>query len=81
MSGYGGPDDHLANIDAVVENALDVVRANIPSGESAEFCQDDDCGEPIPEARRLALKGVQYCIDCADKHAFKPRIRAVDWIL
>ncbi len=81
MSGYGGPDDHLANIDAVVDNALDVVRANLPTGESAHYCQDDDCGEPIPEARRQALKGVQYCIECADKHVFKPKIRAVDWIL
>lgn len=81
MSGYGGPDDHNANIEAVVLNALDVVRANIPTGESAEFCQDDDCGEEIPVARRNALPGVQYCIHCADKHAYNPRIRAVDWIL
>ena len=81
MSGYGGPDDHNANIEAVVLNELDVIRANLPTGESAEFCQDDDCGEPIPEGRRQALKGVQYCIDCADKHVYRPNIRAVDWIL
>lgn len=81
MSGYGGPDDHNANIEAVVANALDVVRANLPKGESAEFCQDDDCGEEIPEGRRTALPGVQFCVHCAPKHVYKPTIRAVDWIL
>ena len=29
---------------------------------SAEFCEE--CGEPIPEARRDALPGVQTCITC-----------------
>jgi phage/conjugal plasmid C-4 type zinc finger TraR family protein len=24
------------------------------------------CGEPIPEARRVALAGVQTCIECQD---------------
>lgn len=81
MSGYGGPDDHNANIEAVVQNAIDVARANLPSGESAHYCQDDDCGEPIPEGRRQALKGVQFCVECAPKHALKINIRAVDWIL
>lgn len=81
MSGYGGPDDHNANIDAVVLNAIDVARAGLPTGESAEYCQDDDCGEPIPEGRRKALKGVQYCVDCAPKHALRIKVRAVDWIL
>jgi phage/conjugal plasmid C-4 type zinc finger TraR family protein len=31
-------------------------------GESAEYC--DDCGVPIPQARRLAVPGCQYCVDC-----------------
>lgn len=29
---------------------------------SAEFCAE--CGEPIPEARRLAVPGCRLCIDC-----------------
>lgn len=81
MSGYGGPDDHLANIDAVVDNAIDIARASLPKGESAEFCMDDNCGEPIPEGRRKALPGIQYCVHCADKHAVKIKVRAVDNIL
>lgn len=83
MSGYGGPDDHHGNIEAVVENYLDVVRAQLPdpTKESAEYCEDRDCGEPIPEDRRQAMKGTQYCVHCADKHVPKIRIRAVDHIL
>ncbi len=30
---------------------------------SAEWC--DECGMEIPEARRIALPGVQLCVDCA----------------
>lgn len=83
MSGYGGPDDHNANIEAVVLNSLDVVRAQLPdpSKPSAEYCMDDDCGEEIPEGRRNALPGVQYCVHCSDKHRPKINIHAVDWIL
>ena len=29
---------------------------------SAEFCAE--CGEPIPEARRLAVPGCRLCIEC-----------------
>ncbi len=30
--------------------------------ETLEFCAE--CGEPIPEARRLAVPGCRLCIDC-----------------
>ncbi len=32
------------------------------AGISALFCEDCDCG--IPEARRMAVPGVQLCVDC-----------------
>lgn len=81
MSGYGSADDHNDNIDAMILNAIDVARAGLPKGESALFCQDGDCGAPIPEGRRSALPGCQYCVDCAPKHAVKIRLRTVDHIL
>lgn len=83
MSGYGGVDDHNKNIEAVLQNALDVNRAQMPdpSVPSAEFCADDLCGDVIPEGRRRALPGIQYCVHCADKHRLTIRIRAVDNIL
>jgi len=31
---------------------------------SATHCSADDCGVPIPKARRQALPGVQFCVDC-----------------
>lgn len=30
--------------------------------KALEFCAE--CGEPIPEARRLAVPGCRLCIDC-----------------
>lgn len=49
-------------IDATVEDAIQQARSNLTSGESAEFC--DDCDAAIPEARRLAMPGVQLCVKC-----------------
>ena len=31
---------------------------------SAAFCENEDCGEPIPAARRLAIAGCRFCIEC-----------------
>lgn len=34
-------------------------------GFSFSNCQEESCGEEIPEARRRALPGVRLCLDCA----------------
>ena len=50
--------------------------------ESAKTCRDIDCGEEIPEARRLAVPGVQYCVHCAPKHQQAPqKVKMLDRIL
>lgn len=49
-------------IDASVEDAVELARSNIKSGESAKFCAE--CGLAIPQARREAVPGVQLCITC-----------------
>ena len=36
---------------------------------SAEECEE--CGDEIPEARRLAVPGVQFCVFCQEKHERK----------
>ena len=41
------------------------VRNAVGQGESEAFCLE--CGEPIPEARRQALKGVKFCVNCQSK--------------
>ena len=49
-------------IDASVEDVVKRARSNIQSGESAKFCEE--CNSAIPEARRTAIPGVQFCISC-----------------
>lgn len=49
-------------IDATVDDAIARARRHLKRGESATCC--DECGEPIPEARRNALPGVRLCIQC-----------------
>ena len=49
-------------IDDSVNEAVERARGRLPSGPSAEFC--DECGESIPAARRKALPGVRYCVAC-----------------
>jgi len=51
-------------IDASVEDAVAEARSKLSRGESLTHCED--CGEPIPEARRRALPGVRKCIECQE---------------
>lgn len=68
-SGWSGDGAVQDQIDATVDDAVARARSHLGQGESARYC--DECGEPIPEARRLALPGVRYCVKCQserDKH-------------
>jgi len=49
-------------IDASTEDEVKRVRSKLTGGESLEFCEE--CGEPIPEARRTAIPGVRLCVEC-----------------
>ncbi|WP_150304691.1 DksA/TraR family C4-type zinc finger protein [Pseudomonas saliphila] len=49
-------------IDDTVDEAVQRARSKLPHGESLSHCEE--CGEPIPEARRKALPGVRLCIAC-----------------
>ncbi|RTP23215.1 DksA/TraR family C4-type zinc finger protein [Enterobacter roggenkampii] len=49
-------------INSTIEDAVARARGEIPRGESLEECEE--CGEPIPEARRKAIPGVRLCITC-----------------
>ena len=49
-------------IDASVAEAVQRARQQIPTGKSLTHCEE--CGEPIPEARRAAVRGVRYCVTC-----------------
>ena len=55
-------------IDDTIKDAVLAARANMPAGDGAPFC--DECGKPIPPARREALPGVRTCVPCqADRDA------------
>jgi len=49
-------------IDSTVDEAVARARSKLPRGESRRECEE--CGEPIPEARRQAIPGVRLCISC-----------------
>ena len=57
-------------IDDSLKDAIALARARMPSGESAQEC--DDCGEPIPRKRREALPGVRTCVSCQSERDSKP---------
>jgi phage/conjugal plasmid C-4 type zinc finger TraR family protein len=52
-------------IDATISDAVARAKSRLPKGESATHC--DECGAPIPEARRAALPGVRLCVPCQEK--------------
>lgn len=41
-------------------------RKSFAAGESAKWCTGPGCGERIPDARRLAVPGVQFCVECQE---------------
>lgn len=49
-------------IDASVEDAVELARRRLPRGESLTHCEE--CGVDIPEARRKAIPGVRLCVGC-----------------
>ncbi|RCV91551.1 DksA/TraR family C4-type zinc finger protein [Billgrantia montanilacus] len=52
-------------IESTVEDALQRVRSQLPTGESRKHCEE--CGDEIPQARREAIKGVRLCIACQNE--------------
>ena len=49
-------------IDASVDDAVELARSRLNVGESLEHC--DECDSDIPLARRNAIPGVRLCISC-----------------
>lgn len=61
-------------IDASISDELQRMQARrAPHGESLSHCAE--CAEPIPEARRHAIKGVKLCIECQRERDSKPVFR------
>ncbi len=64
-SGWANDGAVQDQIDATVDDAVARARSQLSHGESAHFCEE--CGAEIPEARRQALPGVQFCVNCQAK--------------
>ncbi len=57
------------------ELAIAEARSHAPQGISEKFCVMPDCGEPIPEARRQAVPGCKFCVDCQARLERYPQLR------
>lgn len=57
-------------IDDTVTDGVLRARASIPAGESYSHCVE--CGEEIPQARRLAIRGVRTCVPCQSERDRRP---------
>ncbi|MDK9776376.1 MULTISPECIES: DksA/TraR family C4-type zinc finger protein [Vibrio] len=60
--GWANDDSVSQQIQHTIDDEISRVRGSIKQGESAHYC--DECGDEIPEARRIAMKGVRLCIEC-----------------
>lgn len=61
-------------IEASISDELARMKAlRRPVGESLAECAE--CGEPIPEARRVALPGVKLCVECQSERDARPVMR------
>ena len=63
-------------IDATIEDAVKHARDQLPKGESLKNC--DECDATIPEARRNAVPGVRFCVNC--QSAFDQKNKAAGGI-
>lgn len=68
-SGFGPADGVHDTIAATLDNAVGHARDQLQrsaSRPSRTHCLE--CDEPIPEARRQASPGCQYCVQCQADH-------------
>ncbi|KPQ22089.1 MULTISPECIES: DksA/TraR family C4-type zinc finger protein [unclassified Halomonas] len=49
-------------MESTLNDAVQRARSQLPRGESLELCEE--CGDPIPDARRNAIPGVRLCVVC-----------------
>ncbi|MGE6604950.1 DksA/TraR family C4-type zinc finger protein [Halomonas sp. NPDC076908] len=49
-------------MESTLDDAVQRARSQLPQGKSLEVCEE--CGDPIPEARRKAMLGVRLCVVC-----------------
>jgi phage/conjugal plasmid C-4 type zinc finger TraR family protein len=63
--GWSRDGDVQEQIDATVKSGVQLARSRLSGGESSIHCEE--CGIVIPEARRQAIPGVRFCVNCQSK--------------
>lgn len=67
MASGWAPDGAVQDqIDASIEDAVNLVRRRLPEGESLTHCEE--CDADIPQARRDIIPGVRLCVKCQEDH-------------
>ena len=60
--GWSRDGDVQEQIDATVKSAVQLARSRLSRGEGPTHCEE--CGIAIPDARRKAVPGVRFCVNC-----------------
>lgn len=68
-SGWANDDAVNEQINSTIEDAIARARGEIPRGESLDECEE--CGAPIPQARREAIPGVRYAFIVSRRKIYK----------
>lgn len=77
MANGWAPDGAVQDqIEDSVKDALAIARARLPSGEGLADCED--CGEPIPKKRQIALPGARTCVGCQGARDSKPSFGGIN---
>ena len=77
MANGWAPDGAVQDqIEDSIKDMLDAARARMPAGDGSDFCED--CGGPIPVARRQALPGARTCVPCQTTRDKRPSFQAIN---
>jgi phage/conjugal plasmid C-4 type zinc finger TraR family protein len=63
-TGWAGDGAVHDQIDATVQDGISRVQSRLAHGLALARCEQ--CGAPIPEARRAAVPGVRRCVECQE---------------
>lgn len=77
MANGWAPDSAVQDqIEDSLKDAVSAARARMPQGEGLSECED--CGEPIPEARRRALPAARTCVACQSQRDKRPSFASIN---
>jgi phage/conjugal plasmid C-4 type zinc finger TraR family protein len=63
-TGWAGEGAVQEQIDATVQDGIQRAKSRLTQGPALTHCEE--CGNPIPEARRAAIAGVRLCLTCQE---------------